>query len=125
MVFGPITQFDASKFKTQFACEVKDFDVTKYLDRKEARKCDRYTQLAIAASEEAIADSGLKFETENCDKIGVIVSAGIGGIKHLKKKLAIITKIRKWALNSIRFYTENDCRYRIRSYLNEAWSSRT
>ncbi len=59
---GPITQFDPSKFKTQFACEVKDFDVTKYLDRKEARKCDRYTQLAIAASEEAIIDSGLKFE---------------------------------------------------------------
>ncbi|WP_373763683.1 beta-ketoacyl synthase N-terminal-like domain-containing protein, partial [Porphyromonas loveana] len=54
---GPITLFDASKFKTQFACEVKDFDVAKYLDRKEARKCDRYTQLAIAASEEAIADS--------------------------------------------------------------------
>lgn len=84
---GPITQFDASKFKTQFACEVKDFDVTKYLDRKEARKCDRYTQLAIAASEEAIADSGLKFETENCDIIGVIVSAGIGGIKTFEEEV--------------------------------------
>lgn len=84
---GPITQFDASKFKTQFACEVKEFDVAKYLDRKEARKCDRYTQLAIAASEEAIADSGLKFETEDCDRIGVIVSAGIGGIKTFEEEV--------------------------------------
>lgn len=84
---GPITQFDTSKFKTQFACEVKDFDVAKYLDRKEARKCDRYTQLAIAASEEAIADSGLKFEAEDCDRIGVIVSAGIGGIKTFEEEV--------------------------------------
>lgn len=84
---GPITQFDPSKFKTQFACEVKDFDVAKYLDRKEARKCDRYTQLAIAASEEAIADSGLNFENEDCDKIGVVVSAGIGGIKTFEEEV--------------------------------------
>ncbi len=67
---GPITHFDASKFKTQFACEVKDYDPSKYMDRKELRKCDRYTQLAIGSSEEAIADSGLDFEKENCDRIG-------------------------------------------------------
>lgn len=89
---GPITQFDASKFKTQFACEVKDFDVNKYLDRKEARKCDRYTQLAIAASEEAIADSGLQFENEDCDRIGVIVSAGIGGIKTFEEEVGYYYK---------------------------------
>ncbi|MDH6355684.1 3-oxoacyl-[acyl-carrier-protein] synthase II [Dysgonomonas sp. PH5-45] len=84
---GPITQFDASKFKTQFACEVKDFDIAAYLDRKEARKCDRYTQLAIASSEEAIKDSGLDFEKENRDRIGVIFSAGIGGIKTFEEEV--------------------------------------
>ncbi|NDW10803.1 beta-ketoacyl-ACP synthase II [Dysgonomonas sp. 520] len=84
---GPITQFDASKFKTRFACEVKDFDISKYLDRKEARKCDRYTQLAVAASEEAILDSGLDFEKENRDRIGVLVSAGIGGIKTFEEEV--------------------------------------
>ncbi len=84
---GPITHFDASKFKTQFACEVKDFDPSKYLDRKEIRKCDRYTLLAIGSSEEAIADSKLDFATENCDRIGVIMSAGIGGIKTFEEEV--------------------------------------
>ncbi|NDW19668.1 beta-ketoacyl-[acyl-carrier-protein] synthase II [Dysgonomonas sp. 216] len=85
---GPITQFDASKFKTQFACEVKDFDPSKYLDRKEARKCDRYTQLAIAAAEQCIENSGLlATEGLNKDKVGVIVSAGIGGIKTFEAEV--------------------------------------
>ena len=56
---GPITHFDASLFKTQFACEVKGFDATKYIDRKEARKMDLYTQYAIAVAKEAVGDSGL------------------------------------------------------------------
>ncbi|SHF78085.1 beta-ketoacyl-ACP synthase II [Dysgonomonas macrotermitis] len=85
---GPITQFDASKFKTQFACEVKDFDPGKYFDRKELRKADRYTQLAVAASEESIADAGLDFEKVNQDRVGVIVSAGIGGIKTFEEEVA-------------------------------------
>ncbi|MDU1905690.1 MAG: beta-ketoacyl-ACP synthase II [Dysgonomonas sp.] len=89
---GPITQFDASKFKTQFACEVKDFDPGKYFDRKELRKADRYTQLAVAASEESIADSGLDLEKENLDRIGVIVSAGIGGIKTFEEEVSNYTK---------------------------------
>ena len=84
---GPITQFDASKFKTQFACEVKDFDPSIYLDRKEARKCDRYTLLAIAAAEEAIKDSNIDFDKTNRDKTGVIVSAGIGGIKTFEEEV--------------------------------------
>jgi len=84
---GPITQFDASKFKTQFACEVKDFDPGKYFDRKELRKADRYTQLAVAAAEECISDSGLDLEKENKDRIGVIVSAGIGGIKTFESEV--------------------------------------
>jgi len=85
---GPITQFDASKFKTQFACEVKDLDLSKYFDRKELRKADRYTHLAIAASEECITDSGIDFQKENCDRIGVIVSSGIGGIKTFEEEVA-------------------------------------
>jgi len=84
---GPITQFDASKFKTQFACEVKNFEPGKYFDRKELRKADRYTQLAVAASEESLIDSGLDLEKENLDRIGVIVSAGIGGIKTFEEEV--------------------------------------
>ena len=84
---GPITHFDSSKFKTQFACEVKDYDPSIYLDRKEIRKCDRYTLLAIGSSEEAIADSKLDFANENCDRIGVIMSAGIGGIKTFEEEV--------------------------------------
>lgn len=84
---GPITLFDASKFKTQFACEVKNFDPLAYFDRKEARKCDRYTHLAVAAAEEAIKDSGFDFEKEDCDRIGVIFSSGIGGIKSFEEEV--------------------------------------
>lgn len=78
---GPITHFDASKFKTQFACEVKNFDPTQHFDRKEARKYDRYTQFALVAAKEAIENSALDIEKENLDKIGVIFAAGIGGIQ--------------------------------------------
>ena len=77
---GPITHFDASQFKTQFACEVKNFDVTKYIDRKEARKMDLYTQYAVAVAKEAVSDSGLDVEKEDLNRIGVIFGAGIGGI---------------------------------------------
>ncbi len=84
---GPITLFDASKFKTQFACEVKNFDPLKFLDRKEARKYDRYAQLALASALEGVADSGLDLEKENLDKIGVIFSAGIGGIKTFEEEV--------------------------------------
>ena len=77
----PITRFDTSKFKTQFACEVKDFDPNPYFaDKKEIRKCDRYSQFAIAAVEEALVDSTLELEKENKDRIGVIFTSGIGGI---------------------------------------------
>ena len=69
---GPITHFDASQFKTQFACEVKNFDVTKYIDRKEARKMDLYTQYAVAVAKEAVSDSGLDVEKEDLNRIGVI-----------------------------------------------------
>jgi 3-oxoacyl-[acyl-carrier-protein] synthase II len=78
---APITLFDASKFKTRFACEVKNFDPSKYLDRKEARKLDRFSQLAIASSEEAVQDSGLLNAGLDVDRIGVIWGSGIGGLR--------------------------------------------
>ncbi len=84
---GPITLFDASKFKTQFACEVKDFDPNLYFDKKEARKLDRYAQLAIAAVKEGIADSGIDLDTVDKNRIGVIYSAGIGGIKTFQDEV--------------------------------------
>jgi 3-oxoacyl-[acyl-carrier-protein] synthase II len=77
---APITRFDASKFKTQFACEVKGFDVLQIMDKKEARKYDLYTQFAFAAADEAIADSGIKTDKLDLDRIGVIWASGIGGI---------------------------------------------
>lgn len=75
-----IKQFDCSKFKTRFACEVKDFDPTSYLDRKEARKIDRFTQFALIASDEAVKDAGINTETSDPDRIGVIFASGIGGL---------------------------------------------
>lgn len=93
---GPITNFDASLFKTKFGCEVKNFDVKTILDRKEARKMDRYTHYAIAAAKEAVADSN--FDLENIDKnrIGVIFGAGIGGITTFEKEIGdYYTKFEK------------------------------
>jgi 3-oxoacyl-[acyl-carrier-protein] synthase II len=75
-----ITQFDASKFKTRFACEVKDFDPTVYLDRKEARKMDRFVQFAMVAADEAVKDAGITTENANPDRVGVIFASGIGGL---------------------------------------------
>ena len=84
---GPITHFDASKFKTQFACEVKNFKVNEYLDRKEARKMDLYTQYAIVAAKEAIEDSAMDLEKVDKNKIGVIYGVGIGGLNTLEEEL--------------------------------------
>src|SRR6478672_1478995 len=75
-----IKQFDISKFKTQFACEVKDFDAATYIDRKEARKMDRYCQFAIVASDEAVSDAGISRENVDPDRVGVIFASGIGGL---------------------------------------------
>jgi 3-oxoacyl-[acyl-carrier-protein] synthase II len=75
-----ITQFDASKFRTKFACEVKNFEPTKYLDRKEARKIDRFTQFALVVSDQAMEDAGLRQDNINPDRIGVVFASGIGGL---------------------------------------------
>lgn len=77
---APITKFDASKFKTQFACEVKDLDLSKYLDRKEVRKMDYYCQYAVIAAQQAVDDCGIDLETVDKDRVGVILGTGIGGV---------------------------------------------
>ena len=84
---GPITHFDASKFKTQFACEVKNFKVNEHLDRKEARKMDLYTQYAIVAAKEAIEDAAMDLDKEDKTKIGVIYGVGIGGIRTFEEEM--------------------------------------
>jgi len=84
---GPITYFDASLFKTQFACEVKGFDATQYIDRKDARKMDLYTQYAVAVAKNAVEDSGLDIEKVDLNRIGVIFGAGIGGIHTFEEEV--------------------------------------
>jgi 3-oxoacyl-[acyl-carrier-protein] synthase II len=75
-----ITQFDASKFKTRFACEIKGFDPTEFMDRKEARKLDRFAQIALVASDQAVLDAGITKENVDHDRVGVIFASGIGGL---------------------------------------------
>jgi len=84
---APITHFDATKFKTRFACEVKNFTVTDFMNRKDARKMDKFTQYAMVASDEAIADSGLDLETINKLRVGVIWGAGIGGLETFQNEV--------------------------------------
>ena len=84
---APITHFDAAKFKTRFACELKNFNPTDFIDRKSARKMDKFTQYAMVASDEAIADAGLDLETINKLRVGVIWGAGIGGLETLQNEV--------------------------------------
>ena len=89
---APITNFDSSKFKTKFACEVKDYDAKEYFDRKEARKHDRYAQFGLIASYEAIADSGLdSYDDLDKDRVGVIWASGIGGLNTFHQSVAEYT----------------------------------
>jgi 3-oxoacyl-[acyl-carrier-protein] synthase II len=78
---APIKQFDATLFKTQFACEIKNFDVEEFIDKKEARKLDQFSQYAMVSATEAMADSALLDSNPNLDRIGVIWGSGIGGLK--------------------------------------------
>ncbi len=87
-----ITLFDASKFKTRFACEVKNFDPVQFMDRKEARKIDRFTQFALVASDEALADAGLNKDNINPDRSGVVFGSGIGGIITFQTEVAEFAK---------------------------------
>ena len=82
-----ITLFDASKFKTRFACEVKGFDPTNFMDRKEARKLDRFAQLALVASDMAVIDAGISKENVDVDRVGVIFASGIGGLRTFQEEV--------------------------------------
>ena len=84
---APITHFDASQFKTQFACEVKGFNVNDYIDSKEARKMDRYAQLAMASAVQAVEDSKMDLESVDKNRIGVVYGVGIGGIKTFEDEV--------------------------------------
>ena len=90
---APITHFDASNFKAQFACEVKGFKATDFLDRKEVRKMDLYEQYALVAAQEAVKDSGMDLETVDKNRIGVILGVGIGGIHTFEEEAG------NWAVN--------------------------
>ncbi len=83
---APITRFDASDYDTKFACEVKDFDVIQYVDKKLSQRMDLFTQFGMAASVQAIADSGINLETVNKDRFGVIYGSGIGGMWAYQKQ---------------------------------------
>ncbi|MBO4593498.1 MAG: beta-ketoacyl-ACP synthase II [Bacteroidaceae bacterium] len=85
---APITHFNTEKFKTHFACEVKDFDPKQYIDRKEANKMDLYTQYAVVAATECIEDSSLNLETLDLNRIGVVLGVGIGGINSFEKEVS-------------------------------------
>lgn len=91
---APITRFDASKFKIQFACEVKGFDPLAHFDRKELRRYDRYSQLAVVAAREAIKDSVQDPDTLDKDNVGVIISAGIGGLETLEQEISAYNEER-------------------------------
>jgi 3-oxoacyl-[acyl-carrier-protein] synthase II len=87
-----ITQFDASKFKTRFACELKNFDPLNYLDRKEARKIDRFTQTALISSDMAVTDAGINKDNVNVDRVGVVFASGIGGLITFQEEVVNFAK---------------------------------
>lgn len=89
---APITKFDAEKFRTRFACEIKGFDVNNFIPRQEARKMDPFTQYAIVAADEAIKDSGLDLDKINKNKVGVIWGSGIGGLKTFEEEMIYFGK---------------------------------
>ncbi|MFT5231588.1 MAG: 3-oxoacyl-[acyl-carrier-protein] synthase II, partial [Candidatus Azotimanducaceae bacterium] len=84
---APITHFDAEKFKTRFACEIKNFDPLQHFDRKEARKLDKFAQYALVSSDEAILDAGINLDTVDKFRVGVIWGAGIGGIETFQNEV--------------------------------------
>ncbi len=88
---GPITLFDATDFDTRIAAEVKDFTLTE-VDRKAARRMDRFVQFAVKATAEAVADSGIRFEEEDPDRVGCIIGSGIGGLRVIEEQHAVLLK---------------------------------
>jgi 3-oxoacyl-[acyl-carrier-protein] synthase II len=105
---APITYFDASKFKTKFACELKNFNVEEFIDRKEARKMDRYAQYAMVSSEEAMKDANFDLDTIDKDRAGVIWGSGIGGLETFQ-------------IEVLNFAAGNDWGYCLWSYFYKVW----
>src|SRR6202051_359606 len=87
-----ITLFDASKFKTRFACEIKGFEPTDFFDRKEARKIDRFAQTALVASDQAVIDAGISKENVDTNRIGVVFASGIGGLITFQEEVMNFAK---------------------------------
>ena len=87
-----ITQFDASKFKTRFACEIKGFDPEAHMEKKEARKLDRFSQIALVASDQAVADAGITKDNVDHDRVGVIFASGIGGLNTFTEEVINYSK---------------------------------
>lgn len=87
-----ITLFDATKFKTRFACELKNFDPLSFLDKKEARKLDRFAQTALGASDQAVADAGITNNNVDSDRVGVVFASGIGGINTFQEEVGNFAK---------------------------------
>ncbi|HWN89333.1 MAG TPA: beta-ketoacyl-ACP synthase II [Chitinophagaceae bacterium] len=87
-----ITLFDASKFKTRFACEIKGFEPTAFLEKKEARKIDRFTQIALVASDQAVTDAGITKDNVNTDRVGVVFASGIGGLITFQEEVMNFAK---------------------------------
>ena len=97
---APITHFDSSLFKTQFACEIKNLNINDYIDRKEARKLDRYTQLAMISAMQGVKDSGLDLDKVDKNRIGVVYGVGIGGIRLSRTRFPIMESTRRTAPSS-------------------------
>ena len=102
---APITLFDPSKFRTQFACEVKGFKAADYIDRKDARKMDRCTQLGVAAAVQAVADSKIDLDTVDKNRVGVVYGIGIGGIPRPRAASALPSRVRGMARERTQTWT--------------------
>ena len=87
---APITSFDASRFTTRFASEIKDFDPEDYMERKEAKRMDRFVQFTVVATQQAMRDSGLQITPENADRVGVLIGSGIGGILTIEQQFHVL-----------------------------------
>lgn len=118
---APITYYDTEKHKTKFACEVKNFNIEDYIDRKEARRMDKFAQYAIAASEEAIKDAGITETNVNKQRVGVIWGAGIGGLETFQEEVMSYSKGDGTPRFQPFLYSKNDCRYCSSSHLDEKW----
>jgi len=120
-----ITKFDASKFKTRFACEVKGFDPSEYIDKKELRKMDPFTHYAIAAAQQAVDDAQLTEGSYNPDRVGVIWGSGIGGLFTFQNECIAFAQGRRNPTFQSIFHSKNDFRYRSRTHFHAIRISRT